>query len=109
MLLHHRRSPDTPSASLSGGGHDLADNVKNGLGSKWAAVATGSAESFSAKDASSGKAIASASATPPHAPEVFTLWLIGNQTAHGAPPPPCRHNCCTRVRGTGEAKTGQCD
>ena len=31
-----------------------------------------------------GKSIATTSATAPAAPEVFTLWLIGNQTVGGA-------------------------
>eukprot|EP01051_Picozoa_sp_SAG22_P001039 SAG22_NODE_36_length_27184_cov_65.870076_6_plen_147_part_00 len=77
-------SPDTPSAGLSAGGKALASGVKMGLGSAWAPVATGGAMSFSATDGGSGKSIATASATPPAAPEVFTLWLIGNQTVGGA-------------------------
>ena len=79
-------SPDTQVASLKEGSSSLAANVAYGVGSSWAPVPSGSPLSFSVTDAISSKTIATDTTTPPAAPGVFTLWLIGNSgsTAHAS-------------------------
>ena len=72
-------SPDTPLASLDVAQSVLAADIAYGLGSTWVSLAS-TPTAFDVTD-SAGKTIASSTATPPAAPDVFTLWLIGNSTA----------------------------
>ena len=77
-------APDVKFAGLSVGGRQLADQVQYSLGSKWAPVATGQ-QTFSASSdtaaegAAGGTPLASAPFAPPQAPEVFTVFLLGDK------------------------------
>ena len=76
-------SPDTTSATLDQFGKPVAtaSNINYGVGSPWVPVASAKPLSSTVTDAVSGKGIATDITTPPAAPAVFTLWLIGNQSA----------------------------
>ena len=76
-------SPDTTSATLDQFGKPVAtaSNINYGVGSPWVPVASAKPLSSTVTDAVSGKSIATDITTPPAAPAVFTLWLIGNQSA----------------------------
>lgn len=72
-------SPDTTSASLQQFAKPVASaqNVNYGVGSPWSPVLSSKPVASTITDAVSGKSIATDITTPPLAPSVFTLWLIG--------------------------------
>ena len=76
-------SPDTTSASLKQFAKPVptAQGINFGVGSPWVPVPSTKPLSSTITDAVSGKSIATDITDPPLAPSVFTLWLIGNQTA----------------------------
>lgn len=58
----------------------LIGGVNYSLGSDWVATTAGAARTYTAVEERSGAAVASVDATAPLAPNVFTLWLLGDNT-----------------------------
>jgi len=76
-------SPDTQSASLVEGGKAVVSRIQYGDASEWVPVPSFTPLNSTIMDDTSGKAIATDTTSPPAAPSVFTLWLLGNQTTVG--------------------------
>ena len=69
---------DVPLAGLrDGAGTTLDDNVKYSLGSTWTQIPA-KQQTFSAFADGGGAQLASATVTPPLAPQVFTTFLLGS-------------------------------
>lgn len=70
----------TMTVGLKSGSTSLATGVKYSLGSDWADVPGGKSQSYNAIDEKLGSTIATTSAQDPPTPNVFTLWLLGDDS-----------------------------
>lgn len=77
-------SPNTFATTLTEGGKKITPQVAYGLGSEWVKVTSGKAVKLGALGNDYKSTIATTTVTPPAAPEVFTLWLIGNSTSYAS-------------------------
>ena len=72
---------DVPSAGLKSGAKTLADGIKYTLGSTWAPVSA-EQQTFTAVSDVGGASLATATTTPPTAPEVPDLLIRKSRSRH---------------------------